>query len=368
TTAEAEERTSFCLLANAYAEKISNRLKNEPIRAVREDEGVVKLIKYTAKHMDIPVADCLQSTWQGGTAAILTTTNDDALRMLGLLTKRGIPARLIQSSDGLRMSQLAEVKMFERLLERNSEGSSPIIPESVWNGAKEQLREKYSESACLETVLNMLSQFEAVSNGTLYRSDFEMFIFESGYDTFTPQEQDAVTISTIHKSKGREFDNVYIMLNQASDSTDEEKRKIYVGMTRAKNELYIHCNSAIFDDISAEGIERETDAQDYPEPDELVMQLGMKDVFLDFFIGKKGEVFALKSGDELEVRGDFLYANGNKLVIPSKAVREKLAALRQKGYTPYKARVCFIVEWVKQETGQSAAVILPEIWLKKNGE
>lgn len=35
---------------------------------------------------------------------------------------------------------------------------------------------------------------------------------------------------------------------------------------------------------------------------------------------------------------------------------------------PYKAKVCFIVEWVKQETGESAAVILPEIWLKKNGE
>ena len=336
---------------------------------MREEDGVVKLIKHTAKHMDNPVADCLQDTWHNdGTAAILTTTNDDALRMLGLLTKRGIPARLIQSSDGFRMSQLAEVKMFAKLLERNSEGSSPIISENAWNSAKEQLREKYSESTCLETVLNMLSRFEEVSGGALYKSDFDMFIFESSYDTFTPQEQNAVTISTIHKAKGREFDNVYIMLNQSCDSTDEEKRKIYVGMTRAKNKLYIHCNSAIFDDISAEGIERETDEQDYPEPEELVMQLGMKDVFLDFFIGKKAEVFALQSGDELEIMGDVLYANGNKLVIPSKAVREKLADLRKKGYVPYKAIVSFIVEWVKQETEESAAVILPEIWLKKSGE
>lgn len=139
-------------------------------------------------------------------------------------------------------------------------------------------------------------------------------------------------------------------------------------MTRAKNALYIHYNNAVFDNISVEGIECETDSSDYPEPDELVMQLGMKDVFLDFFIGKKAEVFALKSGDELEIRGDVLFANGNKLVIPSKAVRGKLAVLREKGYAPYKARVCFIVEWVKQETGESAAVILPEIWLKKSEE
>ena len=351
--------------ANAYAARITHRLKDEPIRAVRDADGVVKLIKHAARNMDIPVADCLQATWHGGTAAIITNTNEDALRMLGLLTNRGIPARLIQSGDGFRMSQLAEVKMFCKLLRSASDDNSPIIPESAWNSAREQLRSLYAESSCLETVLNMLAKFEEVSNGALYRSDFETFIFESAYETFMPQEQDAVTISTIHKAKGREFDNVYLMLNQPDDRTDEEKRKIYVAMTRAKNALYVHYNSAIFDDISADGAEHESDTRDYPEPEELEMQLGMKDVFLDFFIGKKADVFKLKSGDELEIRGDFLYANGKRLVIPSNAIREKLAGLREMGYRPYRAQVNFIVEWVKKETGESAAVILPEIWLKK---
>ena len=353
-------------LANAYAARITHRLKDEPIRAVKNADGVVKLIKHAARNMDIPAADCLQATWHGGTAAILTNTNEDALRMLGLLTNRGVPARLIQSGDGFRMSQLAEVKMFCKLLKAESADDSPIISESAWNSARERLRSgMYADSACLETVLNMLSKFEEVSNGALYRSDFETFVFESSYETFTPQEQDAVTISTIHKAKGREFDNVYLMLNQSDDSTDEERRKIYVGITRAKNELYVHYNSAIFDDISADGAEHESDTQDYPEPDELEMQLGMKDVFLDFFIGKKADVFKLKSGDELEIRGDFLYANGKRLVIPSNAVREKLAGLRERGYRPYRAQVNFIVEWVKKETGESAAVILPDIRLRR---
>lgn len=354
--------------ANAYVKRISNRLKTKPIHAVCADEGVVKIIKHTAKHMDIPVADCLQATWRSGTAAILTTTNDDALRMLGLLTKRGIPARLIQSGDGFRMNRLAEVKKFCELLKNNSEEDLPIISETAWKTAKEELCNQYNGSTCLETVLNMLSQFEAVSGGKLYRSDFEMFIFESSYDDFVPQEQNSVTISTIHKSKGREFDNVYIMLNQSDDRTDEQKRKIYVGMTRAKKALCIHCNSNIFDDISACGAEREIDMQDYPEPEELVMQLGMKDVYLDFFINKKVNEFGLKSGNELEIRGDFLYAYGKQLVMPSNAARKKLAALRERGYRPYKARVCFIVEWTKKETGESAEVILPEIRLRKNDE
>lgn len=353
-------------LANAYAARITHRLKDEPIRAVKNADGVVKLIKHAARNMDVPAADCLQATWHGGTAAILTNTNEDALRMLGLLTNRGIPARLIQSGDGFRMSQLAEVKMFCKLLKAESADDSPIIPESAWNSARERLRSgMYADSACLETVLNMLAKFEEVSNGAMYRSDFETFIFESAYETFTPQEQDAVTISTIHKAKGREFDNVYLMLNQLDDSTDEERRKIYVGITRAKNELYVHYNGAIFDDISADGAEHESDTQDYPEPDELEMQLGMHDVFLDFFIGKKADVFKLKSGDELEIRGDFLYANGKRLVIPSNAIREKLAGLRERGYRPYRAQVNFIVEWVKKETGESAAVILPNIRLRR---
>lgn len=353
-------------LANAYAARITHRLKDEPIHAVKNADGVVKLIKHSARNMDVPVADCLQATWHGGTAAILTNTNEDALRMLGLLTKRGIPARLIQNGDGFRMSQLAEVKMFCKLLRFESADDSPIIPEAAWNSARERLRSgMYADSACLETVLNMLAKFKEVSNGALYRSDFETFIFESAYETFTPQEQDAVTISTIHKAKGREFDNVYLMLNQPDDRTDEERRKIYVGITRAKNELYIHYNSAIFDDISADGVVHESDTRDYPEPKELVMQLGMKDVFLDFFIGKKADVFKLKSGDELEICGDFICANGKRLVIPSNAVREKLAGLRERGYRPYRAKVNFIIEWVKKETGESAAVILPEIWLKK---
>lgn len=353
-------------LANAYAARITHRLKDEPIHAVKNADGVVKLIKHSARNMDVPVADCLQATWHGGTAAILTNTNEDALRMLGLLTKRGIPARLIQSGDGFRMSQLAEVKMFCKLLRFESADDSPIIPEAAWNSARERLRSgMYADSACLETVLNMLAKFEEVSNGALYRSDFETFIFESAYETFAPQEQDAVTISTIHKAKGREFDNVYLMLNQPDDRTDEERRKIYVGITRAKNELYIHYNSAIFDDISADGVVHESDTRDYPEPDELEMQLGMKDVFLDFFIGKKADVFKLKSGDELEICGDFICANGKRLVIPSNAVREKLAGLRERGYRPYRAQVNFIVEWVKKETGESAAVILPDIRLRR---
>lgn len=52
---------------------------------------------------------------------------------------------------------------------------------------------------------------------------------------------------------------------------DECKRKIYVGLTRAKNELYIHYNNNCFDKYSVLGVEKTVDNAIYPEPDEIMM-------------------------------------------------------------------------------------------------
>lgn len=57
------------------------------------------------------------------------------------------------------------------------------------------------------------------------------------------------------------------------------------GMTNTRNEQYIHYNSTIFDNNTAVGAERDTNRNYYPKPRELVIQLGMKEVFFDFLIG-----------------------------------------------------------------------------------
>ncbi|MGN0682562.1 MAG: RecQ family ATP-dependent DNA helicase, partial [Oscillospiraceae bacterium] len=175
---------SIVNIANEYARRIPNRLKHEPIHGVKAEMGVVEIVKHSGKNLDIPVADCLQKTWnsENGTAAILTSTNDEALRMLGVLSERNIPAKLIQSNSGFRLSQLAEVKYFCKML--NSEQDSPTISKSEWEGAKDALKSYYEGSTCLETVLNMLEEYERLNTEKMYRTDFKMFIYESNYDTF----------------------------------------------------------------------------------------------------------------------------------------------------------------------------------------
>ena len=73
-----------------------------------------------------------------------------------------------------------------------------------------------------------------------------MYIDESKYEDFVKLDKQTIVVSTIHKAKGREFDYVYLLLN-GLEFTSESKRKLYVGMTRAKRGLTIHYNRANFD-------------------------------------------------------------------------------------------------------------------------
>ena len=69
--------------------------------------------------------------------------------------------------------------------------------------------------------------------------DFENFLKECSISDFYRCEEGEVIISTIHKAKGHEFDDVFLVLSGLNNIDNEKRRVIYVGMTRAKENLYI---------------------------------------------------------------------------------------------------------------------------------
>ena len=92
-----------------------------------------------------------------------------------------------------------------------------------------------------------------------------------------------------------------MMLKNAYANTDEERRKLYVGMTRAKSKLHIHTNTDIFDKYRESGVQYEQDDASYDEPSEIMLQTTHRDVVLDFFKNKKEIIFSLKSGMSLNL-------------------------------------------------------------------
>lgn len=73
-------------------------------------------------------------------------------------------------------------------------------------------------------------------------SDWRIFIEESRLENFYHVETGGIFVSTIHKAKGREYDSVFVYLDNPKYQTDDEKRVLYVAFSRAKQHLSILSN------------------------------------------------------------------------------------------------------------------------------
>jgi len=146
--------------------------------------------------------------------------------------------------------------------------------------AKRDLRDKFRGSLNLEIIPNVIRDFEVTNPGTKYISDLEIFIRESKMEDFAGENIETIFVSTIHKAKGREFDNVVLLLDGFKPITAEARRLLYVAMTRARNNLIIHYNGNYLDHIKVAELERIFNANVYVPPSFLAMQLTHKDVWL----------------------------------------------------------------------------------------
>ena len=359
--------TNVIALANAFAESITDRMKSAPIEAVTDESGVVRITHHTCANMEEAVVNELLATYKTGKACVLTNTNDEALRVLGLLLKNGKRAKLIQSLDGFRLYNLLEIRVFLKAIDRNLH--SPVISDDIWKNAKKELFSGYHNSVCIDNVRRLILDFEA-THSVKYRSDFEEFLNESKFEDFyDEQDQEVIYVSTIHKSKGREFDKVYMMLKNSAGKTDAERRALYVGMTRAKSNLYIHTNTILFDKYRIDGVEHVVDGAEYDEPSEIMLQTTHKDVVLDFFKNKKEIIFNLRSGTKLKLDDVYLVAelNGRDVRVAklSKAFAETLEKLKDKGYSPKSAEVRFVVAWKGEEDTEETPIILADMYFTK---
>jgi ATP-dependent DNA helicase RecQ len=215
----------------------------------------------------------------------------------------------------------------------------------------------------------MIRDFEAANPKNKYKSDLEIFIRESKLEDFFSESIETIFVSTIHKAKGREFDNVILMLDQFNTGTDEALRQLYVAMTRAKSNLTIHYNGNYLDYIKAEDLKIVSDPNSYPPPYQLAIQLAFKDVWLDSFLSCQDSISKLNSGDELIVDGGCCLNSRGQIVLKfSKQLLKQIEALKQKNYEPKTAIIRFIVYWQKENSDHEVRIILPELYFERTEE
>ena len=321
--------------ANHFVQRIPNRMKHNPINAVTSEKGKVRIIPTEATF------SILNTTIDGSTA-ILTRTNEQALQVAYQLEQQGIHALFVQSGGGFRFINLAEVRYFVKHL--GEEGS--VIGKEIWQAAQERTCQTYASSCLLPVMKHFWEEYEQI-NRTIYRSDLQQFLLESDVEDFISFDNNCVFVSTIHKAKGREFDTVHLFIQEPDTTDPEDLRTIYVGLTRARRNLYIY-NKPVLDQSN------------------ISISLNLHDVWLDYFKERKEQVLQLRSGDALLFSNGFLISQqGDYIACLSKARKQQMEELQQKGYSVVDAQVSYILAWRPREEQNEVAVCLANLVLKK---
>ena len=323
--------------ANRFALQIPNRMKQTPIVSVSQEDGMVE----TAANYQSFIDDFQLK----GSTAVLTITNEQTLQVAHILRRQGKHVRLIQSTDGFRFINLAEVRYFFKQIGESEDGS---ISGRQWAKAKQRTEEAYSSSSCLDAVRQFFADFEA-THKSYYRSDLREFALESSIDDFVATEDNTVFVSTIHKAKGREFDTVHLLMGGIREMDADMRRALYVGITRAKHNLYIYNDTSFLANQPS-----------------IVLSLSMRDVWLDYFRDNKEQVLSLRSGDKLRYsNGFFITENGAYIGKLSKSMAERVGDYESKRYAITDAEVSYILAWRPREEPQELAVCLANLVLTK---
>jgi ATP-dependent DNA helicase RecQ len=354
-------KSNLVEFTNEFVKRIKYRLKQTPIIANRKGFGKIKLVRYINNNLIIPLVNDILTTDLTGTTCVLTKTNEEASQITGLLLKNGMQAKLIQTNDGFSLYNLNEVRFF--LDELKLLDGVFTISDEIWDNAKRALKVRFNQSSKIEICNNIIKDFEVTNPKSKYKSDLEVFIRESKLEDFFNENGETIFVSTIHKAKGKEFDNVFLMLENINYESDGAKRQLYVALTRAKENLYIHLNNSFLDNIKAENLERLEEKEIYLPSNEMAVHLSYKDVWLDYFVNKQHFISNLISGDTLSIDGDQCRdLNGQSVLKFSNQFLNYIENMKLKGFQVKKVTVNFIVYWLKENETNEIKIVLPELY------
>ncbi len=351
-------------IANTWASTIKHRLKLEPCFAAQRQNGTIHVTEYTSNNIVTPLSTFIRRAEITGSACVLTKTNDDAALLSALLLQLGLRAKFIQSNDGFNLSSLYELRYFSNIINDNT--GTPLITDEAWADAKLRLKAHINTSAKNELANAAIKAFEDTNTVRKYKSDWNAFLFESKIEDFLSIDSDTIHVSTIHKAKGKEFDNVFLLLNDYNADTDEAKRLLYVAITRAKSNLSIHYNGNYLRALLAEEFTYEKDSNTYPGPSKIAIYLTHKDVQLGYFDYVQHRLTNLFSGDALVImEGGLGNIKGELVLKYSQKFRESLQERAEKGFIISGASVNFVVYWKDEAKEKESLIILPQLTLRK---
>ncbi len=364
-------------LANSFAHTIPNRMKTEPLIASnKESRGAISIISYPPNISILPHIEKQAVADDADSVAVLLRSNDEVLTIYSMLVAKGMNARYIASKDGFSLGSLDELQSFYEIWEKCGE----------FEKARVALDEIYKESKNLNLANQVIDRFEEEALDEIKNAQkhflqaYKEYLGVIGFDEFEHTKADII-VSTMHKAKGKEFDSVYVGVENNFVKSDYDKRLLYVAMTRAKTKLAIHTKDSLFNGFKNMADSYTKCEELLDEPKRIIFMMGLGDISLGSEAAKKG-ISKTKpiSGEKIKIiknkneDGSFwfkLAKNGTTVGVlaapnDNDKISAKIIEKEKQGYRLLsECEIEYIVRW-KNEQGESFKQLLCKIEMEKS--
>jgi len=200
-----------------------------------EEQGTIAVYTCSSSNLILPAVQKVQEYEIQNDIAILAYTNDEVMQLYSHLGELGIQAKFIIDREKFALKNISEIVEFDKTINSMLKHDT-FYTEENFDDAWRVIESKFKGSKNLNLLQKVIDRF-LLESQDYYVSQWLAYLDEIKLEEFEDYNK-TVTVSTIHKSKGMEFDKVILLVNQ-TPKTDEDRRLYYVGMTRAKNELTI---------------------------------------------------------------------------------------------------------------------------------
>ncbi len=373
-------RSGIVYFNNLVLEKLQSRMKRQQlIPAKTKHSARITITNYTGKYLAKPLVEHLHQLDLTGTKAVLTQTNHEALLISSLLTELGYKTRLLAGFEGFTLSVLAEIRFFsDRLKESTNE--SGIIFENDWLAAIDTFTHNYKSNKHFETCIAVINSFDKTYPDKKLMVDWWEYCREIKMEDAIHANPKSIVVSTMHKSKGKEFDHVFMLVDRYEYPTDETKRLLYVASTRAKESLHIHTNTNFYQNFELDELSQYQFTGQLHQPNYYEIILSHKEINLGSQKYPRAVTIIqqLKTGETLikdvmrfkdnEASGLAKIGEGNMLLFSKDFVEKKLTSFNKSGFKLSSAQVEYLVYWYDAKEGKEYLVVLPRLRFERGGE
>ena len=205
-------------------------LNSDPVLAYHELRKIYKEFP-SCGSLDSPEFNNIECNFQNN-EAILCRTNGQALSIATYLYEKGIDFILIP-----RIEQYHIPSWIGKLF-YNYDSTNVSFEEFNYLYEKKLQHCEISTNQVWELLFEILNQ-KVRSSFNILQLRKSLTIDRPPIQDILEKKKDSIIISTIHRSKGREYDNVRIVVNNKIPDNNvlklDEARILFVGITRAKN-------------------------------------------------------------------------------------------------------------------------------------